>query len=259
MASPSSVEFVILRNRSPSTCSTIRLLMTSSERFPRVHLAEHSLNLIRGEDVAENIEDLAGLLGVQVGFDVLEPFEKLMQDAPFAGVRRDEVEDQAVLLLEVAVDAAHALLQAHRIPGNVVVDHEPAELEVDAFARRLGCRHDLAAFTELALRIDPAAGRVAVADLHAAVNLGYGQMPFVPHFLDEVIERVLMLREDQELHLRIFEDALLREYFTQFPELGFDFALFEQKRLRDKLIQLADLVFQRDWIYGDDRILRAHP
>ena len=61
-----------------------------------------------------------------------------MQDATFAGVRRHEVEDQAVVLLAVAVDAAHALFQAHRVPGDVVVDHHPAELEVDAFTRRLG-------------------------------------------------------------------------------------------------------------------------
>lgn len=97
-------------------------------------------------------------------------------------------------------------------------------------------------------------GSWPVADRHAAMNLGYGQVPFVPHLLDEVIESVLVLREDQELHFRIVEDALLLEHFTQFPELRFDFALFEQKRLRDELIQLADLLFQRYWIYGDDRI-----
>src|SRR5216683_3699654 len=61
-----------------------------------------------------------------------------------------------------------------------------------------------------------------------------------------------MLREDQELHFRIVEDALLRQHFTKFPQLGFHLTLFEQKSLRDQLIQLADLVFQRDWIYRDD-------
>ena len=227
--------------------------------IPRVHLAKHSFNLICGEDVAKDIEDLAGLLGVQVGLDALEPLEELVQNAPFARVRGDEVEDEAVLLLQVPVDAPHPLFQAHRIPGNVVVDHEPAELEVDAFARRLRCRHDLAAFTELALRIDAATGSVAVADLHAAMNLRYGEVPFVPHLLDEVIERVLVLRENQKLHLRIVEDALLRQHFPKFPELGFDFALFEQKSLRDKVIQLSDLVFQRDWIYRDDGVFeRGH-
>src|SRR5271165_4914051 len=98
------------------------------------------------------------------------------------------------------------------IPRNVVVDHEPAELKVDPFTGCLSRRHDLAAFTELALRIDAATGSVAVADLHATVNLRNGEVPFVPHLLDEVIERVLMLREDQELHLRIIEYTVFSQY-----------------------------------------------
>ena len=75
--------------------------------------------------------------------DLAEPLEELVQHPPLAGVRRDEVEDEAVVLLAVAVDAAHPLLQPHRVPRDVVVDHEPAELEVDPFARRLGRHQDL--------------------------------------------------------------------------------------------------------------------
>ena len=61
------------------------------------------------------------------------PLEQLLEDPAFTGVRRDEIEDEAVLFLTVSVDAAHALLKTHRVPGNVVIDHQPAELEVDAF------------------------------------------------------------------------------------------------------------------------------
>ncbi len=143
---------------------------------------------------------------------------------------------KTVLLLQVPVDAPHALFQTHRVPGNVVVDHEPAELEVDAFARCFCCHHDLAAFTKLALRVDSAAGRVAVADLHAAVNLRYGEVPFVPHLLDEVVECVLMLGEDQELHLRIGENALLREHFSQFRAAWIRFRAFQAFGLRDQLV-----------------------
>ena len=60
------------------------------------------------------------------------------------------------MLLAVAVDAAHPLLQAHRVPRDVVVDHEPAELEVDAFAGGLGGDQDLALLAELALGVDAA-------------------------------------------------------------------------------------------------------
>ena len=155
--------------------------------------------------------------GSRSSSNALEALEELVQHAAFAGVRRDEVEDEAVLLLAVAVDAAHALLEPHRIPRDVVVDHEPAELEVDAFAGGLGGDKHLAVFAELALGVDADAGRVAVADLHAAVNLRDGQAPLaqlaeraaVFAVAGEIIERVLVLGEDQQLHLRVGEDAVL--------------------------------------------------
>jgi len=70
------------------------------------------------------------------------------------------------------VNAAHPLLKADRVPRDVVIDHQPAELEVDTFSSGLCGDEHLAGFAELALGVDSGAGRVAVADLHPAVNLG---------------------------------------------------------------------------------------
>ncbi len=123
-------------------------------------------------------------LGSRSSSICLDALEELLQHPAFAGVGGDEVEDEAVLLLAVAVDAAHALLQPDGVPGDVVVDHEPAELEVDAFAGGLGGDQHLGASSrKLALGVDARAGRVAVADLHAAVDLRDGQAP-----LDELAE-----------------------------------------------------------------------
>ena len=139
--------------------------------------------------------------------------------AAFAGVLGDEVEDEAVVLLAVAVDAAHALLQPDGVPGDVVVDHQPAELEVDAFAGGLGGDQHLGGFlAELPLGVDARARRVAVADLHAAVDLRDGQAPLaqlaeraaVLAVAGEVVERVLVLGEDEQLHLRVAEDSPAR-------------------------------------------------
>ena len=63
------------------------------------------------------------------------------------------------------------------------------------------------------------ARRVAVADLHAAVDLRDRQAPLaelaeratVLAVASEVVERVLVLGEDQQLHLRVGEDPLLGE------------------------------------------------
>ena len=47
------------------------------------------------------------------------------------------------IYLPQAVDAADALLDAHRIPGHIVVDQGAAELEVQALGRRIRTNHDL--------------------------------------------------------------------------------------------------------------------
>jgi hypothetical protein len=53
-----------------------------------------------------------------------------------------QVEDNnRVVFLFVPVDAAHALLQAGRVPRDVVVHHQPAELEVDSFTLGVRSNH----------------------------------------------------------------------------------------------------------------------
>ena len=65
-------------------------------------------------------------------------------DVGVDGARRDEVDDgDRLALLAVAVDAADALLDAHGIPGQIVVDEEIAELEVETLAADLGGEQDI--------------------------------------------------------------------------------------------------------------------
>ena len=143
----------------------------------QVHVADHPLKLIGGENVPKDVEDLAGLARIQVMLDLLDPLEELLHDAPFARVGCHEIEDETVFLLAVAMDAAHALFQSDWVPWNVVVDHEPAELKVDSFTCGLcGHKHLCAVpISEGTLRVKTRAGRVAVSDLHAAVDLRDGK------------------------------------------------------------------------------------
>jgi hypothetical protein len=89
------------------------------------------------------------------------------------------------------------LLQANRVPGDVVVDHERAELEIDALSCGLGRHQDLGLLPECPLGIDAGAGRIPVTDLHAAVNLRDGETPAF-EFAREIIKGFLVLGEDQE-------------------------------------------------------------
>jgi hypothetical protein len=53
------------------------------------------------------------------------------------------------VLLTVTVAATNALLNALWVPRQVVVHHEGAELEVDAFRARLGGDHDVPFLPEI--------------------------------------------------------------------------------------------------------------
>ena len=60
-----------------------------------------------------------------------------------------KVDDDDIVLLSVAVAATDALFDSLRIPRKVVVHDDGAELEVDAFGRRLRRQQDRSPLTEL--------------------------------------------------------------------------------------------------------------
>ena len=89
--------------------------------------------------LAEHVEDLAAecLPGL---FQLLE---QPPVDVALAGLVGDQVPQVADLRLADAVDAAEALLQSVRVPGQVVVDHQVGALQVDAFAGGVGGQQHL--------------------------------------------------------------------------------------------------------------------
>ena len=61
----------------------------------------------------------------------------------------DEVDHHDIVFLSVAMATTDALFDALRIPREVEVNDQRAELQVDAFGPRLGRDHDRAAFLEM--------------------------------------------------------------------------------------------------------------
>ena len=173
-----------------------------------VVVAQHALDVSRGQHLADDVE--YGVV-VQRVADLLQLLQQPLQDAPFDGIGRDEIEDQAVLALAVAVDAAHPLLKAVRVPGDVVIEKDVAALEVDALARRLGGHQNLnLAFAELLLGVEPRARLVTRARPHAAVDAADAETPGL-EALHEVVECVLELGEKQQALVCVVEEALLLE------------------------------------------------
>ena len=126
--------------------------------------SKRSDEVLRGEQVADDVVDA---VVAEVVAHRLELLEHAGQHFALARVLRDEVEDAHVVLLAEAVDAAHALLEAVRVPRDVVVDHQAAELQVDPLTGRLRRHHDLRALRVAECVLLLAAGVL----IHAAVDL----------------------------------------------------------------------------------------
>ena len=87
------------------------------------------VDAVEGEQVADDVIHAPlqrGLHRLQLR---VQPFEQLPLDC----VGGAEVEDVAVVLLADPVHPAHPLLKPDRVPRQVVVDHQVAELKVDPF------------------------------------------------------------------------------------------------------------------------------
>src|SRR5690606_24367090 len=86
------------------------------------------------EDAADHIEHL---VRTELLADFLQLVQQSLDDPSFSRLARNEVDDgNAVSLLAIAVNPPHALFQPRRVPGHVVVDQDPAELQVDALDRK---------------------------------------------------------------------------------------------------------------------------
>ena len=131
---------------------------------------------------------------------LLELLEKRAVDVALARFLGDQVPEVADLGLSDAVDAAKALFQAVRVPGEVVVHHQVRSLKVDAFAGSVGGEEhlDLRIVEEALLRLAP------LLAPHAAVDhgdgLGAAEERADP--LLQVVQRVAVLREEDELLAR---------------------------------------------------------
>src|SRR5579885_1259230 len=134
-----------------------------------------------------NVEDL---VRTQLPPDGFELVQKCPQDTPLAGLVGDQIDqDNRIVSLLVAVNAAEALLNPRRVPWDVVVRHDPAELQVDTLARRVGGHHEPAPLPKLLHLGFPLWVRHTTMDA--------GNLAGVAHAfqsMDEVVHGVAVLR-----------------------------------------------------------------
>ncbi len=145
------------------------------------------------EQPSDDVEDL---VRAEFPADRVQLVEQHLQHAALAGAGGDQVDDHHVAPLAVAVDAPQALLETRRVPGDVVVDHQPAELQVDPLAGRVGG-------DEEAVAAGPAEAvdlRLARRPRHAPVDRGDpARVADALEPPDQVLDRVAVLAEDEPL------------------------------------------------------------
>ena len=174
---------------------------------------------------------------VEAADRVDEDSDAVLQHLEYALLDRSldrQVDDRDGMALPDPVDAADALLDAHRVPRQVVVDHRVAELEVAALAAGLGGDQDprsrlvteggdgIVLLCRLELTVEHADGPAGLAELPGDVRL-----------------RVAELREDQNLDERVAL-AQPREAVDQRLRLGVDLDRVEQQHEPAEFRQLLD-------------------
>ena len=117
-------------------------------------------------------------------------------DPLFDGSGEDHIVDHDVVGLADPVDPADALLDPHGVPGQVVVDGDMTELEVEAFAPGLSGDHDPGVGCEGLL--SPA----AFVHVHRAVEADDGKSSCGEVFGEHLLGRD-ELGEDEELEVGV--------------------------------------------------------
>src|SRR5262249_34829549 len=94
-------------------------------QVPSIVFAQDALNMRRWQDLPNHIKYGGVVQGIT---DFLELVKQTLQHTTLDGISSHKIEDQTIALLAIAVNAAHALLQSIRIPGNVIVEQDVAAL-----------------------------------------------------------------------------------------------------------------------------------
>jgi len=136
----------------------------------------------------------------ELGADLLDLGLEHLEDLALASIIEEEVPDLDLLLLSVAVDAPDPLFEPVRVPGQFVVRHDVAAvLEIDPLTRCVG-REQEPRLPVVELVFDPRPFLL----VHVAVNHENLVGPrLVLHVLEEVVKRVSVLREQEELLVRL--------------------------------------------------------
>ena len=198
----------------------------------------------RGEHILEQltglrrVEHVAGLVDTELGEDHRELLLQHFADPELDRVLKHEVDCPHRLGLADTIHAADPLFQPHRVPGDIVVDDDMGELQVQALTARVGGNQHAVRFAEGIL------GLLAFLHVHGAVQSDDRDAPGFQKLLQHLLGRH-ELGEDQHLQVRlVFLGLQLVDPLDQRLGLGVRSSLFAANRRIQQGLYMAAFALQ---------------
>ena len=151
------------------------------------------------------VEHVAGLVDAELLEDDGEFLLQHLPDPVLDRILEDEIDRADDVGLPDTIHPADPLFEAHRVPGDIVVDHHVAELEVQTLPAGIGGDEDAGILGECLL------DSLALFHVHGAVQANYRESP---------------LRQESTQHL------LGGHEFGEYQRLEFRIPLFRLKAVK---------------------------
>jgi len=167
-----------------------------------VFLVESSVNDIIHSHFFKYVTDyIIDPVVSQLFADDVQLFQQFFQYISFSGVLGHHVENQDILFLSIAMNPPHSLFKPVGIPRNIPVDQQPAKLEVNPFACRIGGNQYLCTLCKLNLDSSSFIYRFSAMDCNHLV-------PVIGKSVGQVVQRVLVFRKNDQFLFFVVKRSL---------------------------------------------------
>ena len=198
----------------------------------------------RGEHILEQltglggVEHVAGLVDAELVEDYRELLLQHFADAELYRVLKHEVDCPYRLGLADTVHTADPLFQPHRVPGDVVIDNDMGELQVQALTTRVGGNQHSVRFAEGVL------GLLAFLHVHGAVQGDDRDPPGLQKLFQHLLGGY-EFGEDQRLQVRlVFLGLQFVDPLDQRLGLGVRSSLFAANRRIEQGLHMTAFTLQ---------------